>query len=353
MRKIKVAVVGVGNCCSALVQGVYAYKNLGETVGLMHEVFGGYTLADIEFVAAFDVDARKVGRDLSEAIFMEPNCYDKVYSVPKTGVTVKMGEVKDGIGEYISEHVRVSEEKPVNVAEELKEAGAEIVVNLVPTGGVEASRWYAEQSLKAGCAFINATPTEIAVSGEWASRFQSAGLPLVGDDLMDQAGATVLHKALLEFLVKRGVRIEETYQLDIGGGLEALNTLQKDRGDFKRRVKTTAVKASLPYDAPVVAGTTDYVSFMRNNRASYFWVKGSYFNGAPIKIDIFLNTVDAPNAAGILVDVIRGVKVAMDKGIGGVITPLCAYGFKRPPTPVKLADAERLIAEFLGDGFKP
>ncbi|MEM2712890.1 MAG: hypothetical protein QXX18_07680, partial [Candidatus Jordarchaeales archaeon] len=322
MGRIKVAVVGVGNCCSALVQGVYAYKDHGEVVGLMHEVFGGYTLADIEFVAAFDVDARKVGRDLSEAIFVEPNCYDKVYNVPRTGVTVKMGEVKDGVGEYISEHVKVSEEKPVDVARELKDAGAEVVVNLIPTGGVEASRWYAEQALKAGCAFINATPAEIAVSSEWASRFQSAGLPLVGDDLMDQAGATVLYKALLEFLVKRGVRVEETYQLDIGGGLEALNTLQKDRGDFKRHVKTAAVKASLPYEVPIVAGTTDYVSFMRNSRASYFWVKGSYFNGAPIKIDIFLNTVDAPNAAGILVDVIRGVKLAMDKRMSGVIFPL-------------------------------
>ena len=350
MGKINVAIVGVGNCCSALVQGVYAYKDRGEVAGLMHEVFGGYTLADIDFVAAFDVDARKVGKDLSEAIFAEPNCYDKVYSVPKTDVVVKMGKVMDGVGEYISEHVRVSEEKPVDVVRELRDAGAEVVVNLVPTGGVEASRWYAEQALKAGCAFINATPAEIAVSGEWASRFQSANLPLVGDDVMDQAGATVLHKALLEFLVRRGVRVEETYQLDIGGGLEALNTLQKDRGDFKRHVKTSAVKASLPYDVPVVAGTTDYISFMRNSRASYFWVKGSYFNGTPIKIDIFMNTVDAPNAAGILVDVIRGVKLAMDKRMGGVILPLCAYGFKRPPTPMKIADAEKLIAEFLGDG---
>lgn len=348
MGKIKVAIAGVGNCCSALVQGVYMYKNHGDAVGLMHEVFGGYTVGDIEFVAAFDVDARKVGKDLSEAIFAEPNCYEKVCDVPKTGVKVKMGEVKDGIGEYISDYVKVSEEKPVDVARELEESGAEILVNLIPTGGVEASKWYAEQALKAGCAFINATPAEIAVSEEWASKFKSAGLPLVGDDLMDQIGATVLHKALLEFLVKRGVKVEETYQLDIGGGLEALNTLQRDRGDFKRRVKTAAVKVSLPYDASVVAGTTDYISFMRNSRASYFWIKGLYFNRTPVKIDIFLNTVDGPNAAGILVDVIRGVKFAMDKGMGGVILPLCAYGFKRPPVPVRLADAEKLVAEFLG-----
>ncbi len=347
MGRIKVAVVGVGNCCSALVQGVYAYRELGKVEGLLHEKVGGYTPADIEFVAAFDVDARKVGRDLAEAIFAEPNCYEKIYDVPKIGVTVKMGEIKDSLGEFLSDCVEISKGPPVDVAEELRSTGAEVVVNLIPTGGVEASNWYAEQALKAGCAFINATPAEIAVSTEWASRYQEAGLPLVGDDVMDQIGATVLHRNLLEFLVRRGVVVEETYQLDIGGGLEALNTLQKDRGDLKRQVKTAAVKSAVPYEVPVVAGTTDYISFMRNSRNSYFWVKGRYFNGAPIKMDIILSTVDAPNAASVLVDVIRGVKVAMDKKMGGVILPLCAYGFKRSPKRISLDEAEKLLKEFL------
>ncbi|MEX2704450.1 MAG: inositol-3-phosphate synthase [Candidatus Freyrarchaeum guaymaensis] len=346
MPRIRIGIVGVGDCCSSLVQGISSYKN-GDFVGIRFHDFGGYRPSDIEFTAAFDIDSLKVGKDLSEAIFAETNRYGKVADVEHLGVTVQKGEVHDGVGEYLRDQIKVDERPSVNVAEELKRTKTEIVINFLPTGAIQASRWYAEQAISAGCAFINATTTEIASSREWARRFEEAKLPLVGDDVMDQIGATILHKSLLEFLVQRGVKIDETYQLDIGGGTESLNTLEKARGDIKREVKRRIIQASVPYEVPIIAGTTDYVDFMKNARDSYFWIRGRYFNNTPITIDITLRTVDAPNSSSILIDVIRGVKIALDRNVYGTIDTLCAYGFKKPPKPFSLTETEKMINEYI------
>ncbi|WXG39935.1 MAG: inositol-3-phosphate synthase [Candidatus Freyarchaeum deiterrae] len=346
MSKIKVAVLGVGDCCSSLVQGVSSYNN-GDFVGIKFNDFGGYKPSDIQFTAAFDIDSLKVGKELSEAIFAKTNRYEKVNGVEPLGVTVQKGEVMDGLGEFLQNQIKVDKKPSVNVSEELKKSKTEIVINFVPTGAVQASKWYAEQALKAGCAFINATPTEIASSKDWAARFEKAKLPLVGDDIMNQIGATILHKTLLEFLVERGVKIDETYQLDIGGGTESLVTLEKARGDIKREVKRRALQASIPYEVPITAGTTDYVDFMKNTRDSYFWISGRYFNNTPVKIDITLRTVDAPNSSSILMDAIRGVKIALDRKVYGTIDTLCAYGFKKPPKFFSPTETEQMINEYI------
>ncbi|RJS87529.1 inositol-3-phosphate synthase [Candidatus Bathyarchaeota archaeon] len=345
MGRIKVAVAGVGNCCSALVQGVYYYRE-AEPIGLLHEKIGGYGVGDIEFVAAFDIDGRKVGRDLSEAIFSEVNEAPRFAEVPRLGVEVRRGPVLDGVSELTKDLIVVSDAEPVDVAEELRRSGAEILVNLISGGAEEASRFYAEEALKAGCAFINATPSSIASDPAWAEKFEASGLPLVGDDLLDQVGATALHMALLEFLHMRGVRIEESFQLDVGGGMEALNTLARVRGE-KRRIKTEAVAASIPYEFPLVSGSTDYVDFLGNSRDSFLWIKGRYYGGATFTIDLKLGTVDAPNAGSVLLDVIRAVKLSLDRGLRGVVTPISAYAFKNPPKRFRLSEAHRLFEEFI------
>jgi myo-inositol-1-phosphate synthase len=346
MPKIKVAVLGVGDCCSSLVQGVSSYKN-GDFVGLKFDDFGGYKPSDIQFTAAFDIDSLKIGKELSEAIFAKTNRYEKVNDIEPLEVTVQKGEVMDGLGEFLQNQIKVDKKPSVNVSEELKKSKTEIVINFLPTGAVQASKWYAEQALKAGCAFINATPTEIASSKDWAARFEKAKLPLAGDDIMNQIGATILHKTLLEFLVRRGVKIDETYQLDIGGGTESLVTLEKARGDIKREIKRRAIQESIPYEVPITAGTTDYVDFMKNTRDSYFWISGRYFNNTPVRIDITLRTVDAPNSSSILLDVIRGVKIALDRKIYGAIDTLCAYGFKKPPKFFSPTETEKMINEYI------
>ncbi|MGQ9723243.1 MAG: inositol-3-phosphate synthase [Candidatus Jordarchaeum sp.] len=346
MTKIKVGIVGVGDCCSSLVQGVSSYND-GEFVGLKFENFGGYKPSDIEFTAAFDIDSLKVGKDLSEAIFAKTNRYEKVNEVNPLGVIVQKGEIMDGVGEYLHDQIKVDDKPSVKVSEVLKKSKTEILINFIPTGSVQATKWYAEQAINAGCAFINTTTTEIARSKEWTQRFKEAKLPLAGDDIMDQIGATIIHKALLEFLVRRGVKIDETYQLDIGGGTESLATLEKARGDIKREVKRKTIQESVPYEVPIIAGTTDYVDFMKNTRDSYFWISGKYFNSTPVKMDITLRTVDAPNSTSILLDVIRGLKIAIDRKLYGAIDTLCAYGFKRPPKSYSLIETEKMINEYI------
>lgn len=348
MSSIKVALVGVGNCASALVQGLYYYGQLRDDdfVGLRHSILGGYRPRDVQIVAAFDIDSRKVGRDLAEAIFAPPNSVPKFVEVPSTGVVVHKGPVLDGVGEYTRNLILVSDSPEVDVAKILRESGAEIVVNLLPSGAVKASEWYAGQALKAGCAFVNATPTFIASKSEWARRFEDAGLPLVGDDLIDQVGATTLHKTLLQLLSKHGVRITETYQLDVGGGTESLDTFERTR-DLKRMVKTETVKAALPYEAEVVAGSMDYVDFLQNRRDSFFWIRGIYFCGAQFQIDIKLSTMDGPNAFSPLLDVIRAVKIALNRKMKGAVLPICVYAFKHPPQLLSLETAEKIFEEFI------
>jgi myo-inositol-1-phosphate synthase len=349
MSKIKVALIGVGNCASALIQGLQYYinsKKEKESLGLRNLYLGGFHPKDIQIVAAFDIDNRKVGKDLAEAIFAEPNNTTKIADVPLTKIIVHKGPVMDGIGEYAKKIVQTSSMSEVNVAKILKEAGAEIVVNLLPSGAVKASQWYTEQALTAGCAFVNTTPNFIASDAAWIKRFEEASLPLVGDDLIDQVGATTLHKTLLKLLSMHGVRITETYQLDVGGGTESLDTLERTK-DVKRTVKTKSVEAALPYKAEVVAGSTDYVDFLENKRDSYFWIRGLYFCNVPVQIDLKLSTVDAPNAGSVLFDVIRAVKIASNRRLKGAILPICAYAFKNPPQLMALEDAEKMFNEFI------
>jgi len=349
VAKIKVALVGVGNCASAFVQGLQYYKDCYEeekSIGLRHLYLGGFHPRDIQIVAAFDIDARKVGKDLSDAIFAVPNNFSKILDVSPLAVKVLKGPVLNGIGEYARDVVEISKESQTDVAEALKENDAEIVINFLPSGALKASQWYAEQALAANCAFVNVTPNFVASDQEWAKKFEDAELPLVGDDLIDQVGATTLHKTLLKLLSARGVRITETYQLDVGGGTESLHTLERAK-ELKRIVKTRSVETALPYKAEVVAGSTDFVDFLENRRDSYFWIRGIYFCNTPMQIDLKLSTIDAPNAGSVLLDVIRAVKIALNRKLKGAILPICAYAFKRPPRLVSLEVAEEMFTNFI------
>ena len=346
--KIKVALVGVGNCASALVQGLQYYSKCDkeECLGLRNLLLGGFHPKDIQIVAAFDIGSRKVGKDLSEAIFAPPNNVAKMTETAPSNVVVRKGPVLDGIGEYTKSIVQVSNQREENILRTLKENDAEIVLNLLPSGAAKASEWYAEQALAAGCAFINATPNFIASNEVWARRFELAEVPLAGDDLIDQVGSTALHKTLLQLLSKNGVHITQTYQLDVGGGAESLDTMERTK-DLKRAVKTESVESALPYKAEVVAGSTDYVDFLQNRRDSYFWITGVHFCNVPMQIDLKLSTIDAPNAGSVLFDVIRAVRLAKERNLKGPILPICAYAFKHPPQPMSLEDAERMFADFI------
>ena len=349
--KIRVALAGVGNCASAFVQGLSHYScfNDGEEViGLRHLVLAGYHPRDIEVVAAFDIDTRKVGHDLSEAIFSEPNNTTRFAEVPPLGVSVVKGRVLDGVGEYLKGVVKVDSSPEIDVRQVLKDSGAEILVDLLPSGATKASQWYAEQALGAGCAFVNATPVRIASDKAWDDRFKIAGLPLVGDDLINQVGATTLHKTLMALLSAQGARISETYQLDVGGGTESLDTLERSR-ETKRVVKTKTVEAALPYKARVVAGTTDYVDFLQNRRDSYMWLRGVYFGGASMEIELRLCTADGPNAGSVLLDVIRAVKVALERGEAGAVESISAHAFKQPPRMLPYETARTMFERFLND----
>ena len=349
MPKVKVALIGVGNCASSFIQGIQYYakfQKAEDCVGLRNPVLAGLSSKDIQVVTAFDVDQRKVGKDLSEAIFVQPNNAPKVTDVPFTGVKVYKGPLLDGVGKSTKAIIQVSNEPDAEVEKVLKATGAEILVNLLPSGATKATQWYAEQALLAGCAFVNTTPNFIASDPEWADRFEAATLPLVGDDLIDQVGSTALHKTLLKLLSDNGVRINETYQLDVGGGTESVDTLDRSR-DAKRNIKTEAVAASIPYKAEIVAGSTDYVDFLQNKRDSYFWISGVYFCNTPMKIDLKFQTVDAPNAGSVLFDVVRAVKVALNKKYKGAIGTVCAYGFTRAPQMVSLEAADAQFAKFV------
>ncbi len=348
MTKIKVALVGVGNCASGFLQGLCYYNHVtdeDEAVGLRRLVFGGYHPRDVEIVTAFDIDARKVGKDLSEAIFAEPNNTLRFAEVPELSVVVQKGQVLDGVGNLLKDIVKISTSPEANVAEVLKENHVEILINLLPSGADKASKWYAGKALEAGCAFVNATPSSIASDVDWANRFQEAKLPVVGDDLIDQVGATTLHKNLMNLLSQLGVRISETYQLDVGGGTESLNTLERSR-ETKRIVKTRTVESALPYKASVVAGTTDYVDFLKNRRDSYMWLKGMYFGKTPMEIELRLCTVDGPNAGSMLLDVIRAVRNSLDKGEAGAIESISAFAFKRPPKILSYEEAAKMFEGF-------
>jgi myo-inositol-1-phosphate synthase len=347
--KVKVALIGAGNCASSFIQGIQYYNKFQkpeDCIGLRNPTLSGLKPKDIEVVAAFDVDERKVGLELSEAIFAQPNNAPKVCDVPALGVNVSKGPLLDGVGESTKALIQISKTSDVDVAKNLKAVGAEIVLNLLPSGATKASQFYAEQAILAGCAFVNATPNFIASDPAWAKKFEAAKLPIVGDDLIDQVGSTSLHKTLLKLLSDNGVRINETYQLDVGGGTESVDTMDRTR-DAKRTIKTESVASAIPYKTEIVAGSTDYVDFLQNKRDSYFWISGVYFCNAPMKIDLKFQTIDAPNAGSVLFDVVRAVKVALNKRLSGAVEPVCAYGFKRPPKMVPLEVAEEQFKKFV------
>ncbi|MFW9871351.1 MAG: inositol-3-phosphate synthase [Candidatus Thorarchaeota archaeon] len=349
MNGIKVAIVGVGNCASALIQGVEFYKDARadkQMVGLGHPDFAGYHVKDIKFVAAFDVADTKVGTDLADAIFAKPNNVMAFAKVPKTGIEVMKGPALDGLDDMLKALVTESKAKDVDVAKVLKDSGAEILINLIPGSAEEATKYYANAALEAGCAYINGTPIPIASDLEWSKKFEEKGLPLVGDDIQDQLGSTVLHRNILQLLVSRGVKVDKSYQLDIGGGAESIDSHYRGRLR-KRGVKSEAVGQDLPYDAPIVAGSSDWVEFMDNARDSYFYINGRQFGGAPIKIDIRMEVTDGPNAGPILMDAIRGTKLALKRGLAGSLESISAYGFKMPPTPTTMYKAERWVEQFL------
>ncbi|RJX15198.1 inositol-3-phosphate synthase [Candidatus Bathyarchaeota archaeon] len=353
MGSIKVAIVGVGNCASSLIQGVSFYKDVSddaEVPGLMHTVFGDYKIRDIEFVAAFDVDPRKIGKDLSEAIFSPPNCTVKFSDVPRLGVKVQPAPILDGVAPHMFAAFgleNVEPIKPVDVADVLKESGAEMLINYLPVGSSKATEFYAEEALKAGCGFINAIPEFIASDPTWVKRYETANLPLAGDDIKSQIGATILHRMLVNLLESRGVKVDETYQLNIGGNTDFLNMTVEERLSKKRISKTEAVTSLLPYEIPVRIGPSDYIPFLKDRKICYISIKGRKFGGVPVYIDVKLNVEDSPNSAGVMIDVIRAMKIALDRGIKGVLTSISAYAFKHPPVQVPDPIARQWVEEFI------
>ncbi|NHI91054.1 MAG: inositol-3-phosphate synthase [Candidatus Lokiarchaeota archaeon] len=348
-NKIRLAVAGVGNCCSSLIQGIEFYKKNGyKSLGIIHDSFGGYRPSDIEITVAFDIAEKKVGKDVSEAIFSDPNNTPKIIDVPKLGVDIKMGQIHDGIAESIKEIVKVSSIQPVDVAKVLRDNEIDVLLNLVPSGASKATEYYAKQALKAKCGFINAGPFPLASNPDWAKSFKDTGIPIVGDDIMNQIGSTIIHKNLLKMLVDRGIIIKETYCLDVGGAMESLNSVERSRW-VKRSFKSEAVRSQIPelQEVPVVSGSTDFVDFLENRRESYFWILGNYFHNSPITIDIRLTTIDAPNSFAIVIDAIRGVKIALDRKTAGPIESVSAFCCKKPPTNTTIQEAEIMVNDFI------
>ena len=348
--KAKVILVGVGNATSALIQALKYYSEHDTSV-LKYETIGGMRLEDIEIVAAYDVVKSKVNKDLSEAIFAEPNVAPKFveFSSP-WGIKVKGGPVHDGISPMLGETVEVvSPPSNQNLTKEFKESNADMVVSLLPSGAKEATYAYANAAIEADMAFIEAAPTRICSDDQWVRKFKKADLPVVGDDLQSQLGGTRIHKGILEMLDSFGAKVRNTYQLDVSGGSEGMNTLYTDRRFEKRQIKTDSIKRVLPYlkDEDIASGTTDYLDFLGNERTGYFWIYGNYFVDTPFKIDITIKTTDGPNAAGTLVNVIRATKIALNRGIDGPLLSVSAYGFKYPPVHVGEQDAVKRFDEFI------
>jgi myo-inositol-1-phosphate synthase len=336
-RKIRVAIVGVGNCASALIQGVEFYKNADESdfvPGLMHVNLGGYHVRDIEFVAAFDVNATKVGQCLSEAIFAEPNNTYKFSDVPCAGVTVQRGHTGDGLGKYLRQVIDEAPQEPVDVVKALKEARAEVLVSYLPVGSEEATKFYAEAALEAGCAFVNCIPSFIASKQEWAARFEAKGLPIIGDDIKSQVGATITHRMLAHLFKERGVRLDHTYQLNFGGNTDFMNMLERERLESKKISKTNAVTSQIDYeisneDAHV--GPSDYVPWLKDRKFCHIRMEGTTFGNVPLLVEMKLEVWDSPNSAGVVIDAIRCARLALDRGIGGALISPSSYFMKTPP----------------------
>lgn len=358
LDKIKIAIIGVGNCASSLIQGIHYYKDKKseDAIGLMHWEIGGYEPKDIEVVAAFDVDQRKVGQDVSKAIFAKPNCTQIFCNdVPESGVKVSMGHILDGVAPHMKDYdddytFIMAEEEPSDVVKVLKESGAEILLNYLPVGSEEATRFYAQCALDAGLAFINNMPVFIASNPEWAAKFQEKGIPIVGDDIKAQIGATITHRTLANLFKDRGVKLDRTYQINTGGNTDFLNMLNRNRLDSKKESKTEAVQSVLgermdPHNIHI--GPSDYVPWQEDNKICFLRMEGKTFGDIPMNIELRLSVEDSPNSAGCVIDAIRCCKIGLERGIGGPLTSISSYTMKHPPEQYTDDKAAEMVDEFI------
>jgi myo-inositol-1-phosphate synthase len=353
LGKVRVAIIGVGNCASALVQGVHYYRHAADDAlvpGLMHVNLGGYHIGDIEFSAAFDVDANKVGHDLAEAIFTTPNNTVRFAEVPHLGVPVHRGMTHDGLGKYLSQVITKAPGPTANIVGILKETGTDVVVNYLPVGSEMATKWYVEQILEAGCAMVNCIPVFIAREEYWDRRFREKNLPIVGDDIKSQVGATIVHRMLARLFRERGVVLERTSQLNVGGNTDFLNMLERERLESKKISKTNAVTSQLDYAlAPenVHIGPSDYVAWLSDRKWAYIRLEGRSFGDVPLVAELKLEVWDSPNSAGVVIDAVRCAKLALDRGVGGTLEGPSAYFMKSPPVQHSDERARQMVEEFI------
>jgi myo-inositol-1-phosphate synthase len=350
---IRVAIVGVGNCAASLVQGVHYYRDAdprARVPGLMHVQFGDYHVGDLQFVAAFDVDAKKVGRDLSEAIVASENNTISICDVPPLGVNVARGHTMDGLGEYYRDIITESDEPPADVVSALRESGADVLVSYLPVGSEDADRFYAQCALDAGVAFVNALPVFIASDPQWARKFTSAGVPIIGDDIKSQVGATITHRVLAKLFEDRGVELLRTYQLNFGGNMDFMNMLERKRLQSKKISKTQSVTSQVPHEmdkAAVHIGPSDYVPWLDDRKWAYVRLEGRAFGDVPLNMEYKLEVWDSPNSAGVIIDAVRAAKIAKDRGIGGPIVSASSYFMKSPPVQCSDSDAYRAVEAFI------
>jgi myo-inositol-1-phosphate synthase len=351
--EVKVAVVGVGNCASSLVQGTWYYRDVPDhssVPGLMHVKLGGYHVRDIRFVAAFDVNNNKVGRDLSEAIFAPPNNTYRFTDLPSSGTVVQQGHLLDGIGKYLRDIVPLATGEPVDVAETLRQTGAEILLNYLPVGSEKATRFYLGEALKAGVAVINCVPVFIASNEEWRERFRGKNLPLIGDDVKSQVGATIIHRILAKLFEDRGVKLRHTSQLNVGGNADFLNMLERERLESKRISKTQAVTSNIsqhPGDDNIHIGPSDYVPWLKDRKWAHIRLEGEAFGSVPLNLELKLEVWDSPNSAGVVIDAVRCVKLALDAGVSGILEGPSAYFMKSPPVQYPDDVARNMVEEFI------
>jgi myo-inositol-1-phosphate synthase len=358
LKKIRLAIAGLGNCASSLIQGIEYYKHIDEKdcIGLMHYDIRGYRASDIDVVAAYDIDARKVGRDVSQAIFAMPNCTKVFYpNVPHKGVEVKMGPVLDGVAPHMANYPEekrfvIADVKPSNVVQELEDSGADVLVNYMPVGSEQATRFYAEAALEAGVGFVNCMPVFIASNPEWARRFQERGVPIVGDDIKSQIGATIVHRALTQLFKDRACAMDRTYQLNIGGNTDFLNMLNRERLKSKKISKTEAVQSILDSplsDEDIHIGPSDYVPWQKDNKVCFLRMEGRVFGDVPINLELRLSVEDSPNSAGSSIDAIRICKLALDRNISGPLLAISAYTMKHPPVQYPDELAKEMVERFI------
>jgi myo-inositol-1-phosphate synthase len=352
-RKVRVAIIGVGNCASSLVQGVHYYRDAkpGDTIpGIMHVDIGGYHMRDIEFVAAFDVDKNKVGKDLADAIYAKPNNTYRFADVPKTGVKVSRGMTLDGIGKYLATVVEKAPGETADIVGILKERKVDVVISYLPVGSEDATRWYVEQVLQAGCAFVNCIPVFIGREPRWQKRFAEKNLPIIGDDIKSQVGATITHRVLTRLFMDRGVRLDRTYQLNFGGNTDFLNMLERERLESKKISKTNAVTSMLDYPIDpenVHVGPSDYVPWLLDRKWCYIRMEGTTFGDVPLNAEMKLEVWDSPNSAGVVIDAIRCLKLALDRGLGGTLVGPSAYFMKSPPKQIHDDEAREMVEAFI------